>query len=46
VSRPTTRTQRCWVHKTANVLNKLPRGLQGEVIAGVEFVDGVRKSAA
>jgi len=27
---PATRTQRCWVHKTANVLNKLPRGLQGK----------------
>ena len=25
---PTTRTQRCWVHKTANVLNKLPKSLQ------------------
>jgi transposase-like protein len=25
---PSTRHQRCWVHKTANVLNKLPRGLQ------------------
>ncbi|HSS63209.1 MAG TPA: IS256 family transposase [Gammaproteobacteria bacterium] len=24
---PTTRTQRCWVHKTANVLNKLPKSL-------------------
>jgi len=23
-----TREQRCWVHKTANVLNKLPKGLQ------------------
>ena len=23
-----TRWQRCWVHKTANVLNKLPRGIQ------------------
>ena len=23
-----TRQQRCWVHKTANVLNKLPKGLQ------------------
>jgi putative transposase len=23
-----TRTQRCWKHKTANVLNKLPKGLQ------------------
>jgi transposase-like protein len=25
---PTTREQRCWVHKTANVLNKLPKGVQ------------------
>jgi putative transposase len=24
----TTREQRCWVHKTANILNKLPQGLQ------------------
>jgi putative transposase len=27
---PTTREQRCWVHKTANVLNKLPKTLQPE----------------
>jgi putative transposase len=25
---PTTRGQRCWVHKTANVLDKLPKGQQ------------------
>ena len=25
---PTTRHQRCWVHKTSNVLNKLPRSVQ------------------
>jgi transposase-like protein len=25
---PSTKQQRCWVHKTANVLNKLPRGQQ------------------
>ena len=25
--------QRCWVHKTANVLNKLPKGLQGKAKA-------------
>lgn len=25
---PGTREQRCWVHKTANVLNKLPKGVQ------------------
>lgn len=27
---PTTREQRCWVHKTANVLNKLPKSLHPE----------------
>ncbi len=25
---PTTREQRCWVHKTRNVLNKMPKGLR------------------
>ena len=24
----TTRSQRCWVHKTGNILNKLPKGIQ------------------
>ncbi len=27
---PTTREQRCWVHKTANVLAKMPQGLQAK----------------
>ena len=27
---PKTRTQRCWVHKTANVLNKMPKGVQAK----------------
>ena len=27
---PTTREQRCWVHKTANVLNKLPKSSQAK----------------
>ena len=27
---PTTKKQRCWVHKTANVLNKLPKSLQSK----------------
>jgi len=27
---PTTKEQRCWVHKTANVLNKLPKSLQAK----------------
>jgi len=29
----TTRSQRCWVHKTMNVLNKLPQGLQAKAKA-------------
>ena len=28
---PKTRHQRCWVHKTANVLNKLPKSVQPKV---------------
>jgi transposase-like protein len=28
---PQTRHQRCWVHKTANVLNKLPKSMQEKV---------------
>ena len=27
---PKTRAQRCWVHKTANVLNKLPKSLHAK----------------
>ena len=27
---PTTRPQRCWVHKTANILNKMPKSVQGK----------------
>jgi len=27
---PTTREQRCWVHKTANVLDKMPKSSQGK----------------
>jgi putative transposase len=27
---PKTREQRCWVHKTANILNRLPTSLQGK----------------
>ena len=27
---PATREQRCWVHKTANVLDKLPKSMQGK----------------
>ncbi|MGH9873573.1 MAG: IS256 family transposase [Pyrinomonadaceae bacterium] len=34
----TTRVQRCWVHKTANVLNYLPKGLQAKAKAGVHEI--------
>ena len=28
---PTTREQRCWVHKTANILDKVPKSVQGKM---------------
>jgi transposase-like protein len=34
----TTREQRCWVHKTANILNKLPVGLQAKAKAGLHEI--------
>ncbi len=33
-----TREQRCWVHKTANVLNKLPKSLQGKAKAHLQDI--------
>jgi putative transposase len=30
---PETREQRCWVHKTGNVLNKMPKGVRGKAKA-------------
>lgn len=35
---PETRCQRCWVHKTANVLNDLPKSLQGKAKAGLHEI--------
>jgi len=35
---PRTRGQRCWVHKTANVLNYLPRRLQAEAKARLHAI--------
>jgi putative transposase len=32
------RAQRCWVHKTANVLNKLPKGLQAKAKQGLHAI--------
>jgi transposase-like protein len=35
---PETRHQRCWVHKTANVLNKLPKSMQSKVKASLHEI--------
>jgi putative transposase len=47
---PETRPQRCWVHKTANILNALPKSLQGKAKAGLHEIwmarpRGPRRSA-
>ena len=34
----TVREQRCWVHKTANVLNKLPKSVQGKAKAHLQDI--------
>jgi transposase-like protein len=34
----TTRPQRCWVHKTANVLNKLPKHLQAKAKSDLQQI--------
>jgi len=35
---PTTRHQRCWVHKSANILNKVPKRLQPKVKAALHDI--------
>ncbi len=35
---PTTRTQRCWVHKIANILNKLPQSVQNKAKTGLHAI--------
>jgi putative transposase len=35
---PETRHQRCWVHKTANILNELPKRLQGKAKAALQAI--------
>lgn len=35
---PSTRGQRCWVHKTANVLDKLPKGVQPRAKAALREI--------
>ena len=42
---PATGEQRCWLHKTANVLNKLPQSMQGQSQAGAARHLSCRESA-
>ena len=44
---PTTKEQRCWVHKTANVLNKLPKSIQAKAKSMLHdiWMAGTRKQA-
>ena len=35
---PTTREQRCWMHKTANVLNKMPKSVQTKAKAMLQDI--------
>jgi transposase-like protein len=44
---PKTRWQRCWVHKTANVLNKLPKSLQPkakQMLHDIWMADGKKEA--
>jgi len=43
---PSVAEQRCWVHKTANVLNKLPKGLQGKAKAMLHEIWMAQSKAA
>ena len=43
---PSTRHQRCWVHKTANVLNKVALSVQGNMKADLREIYGAPTRAA
>jgi putative transposase len=43
---PTTREQRCWVHKTANVLDKMAKGVQPKAKAMIHDVWQAETKAA
>lgn len=38
--------QRCWVHKTANVLNKVPKSVQGAMKADLREIHAAPTRAA
>jgi putative transposase len=40
---PSTRMQRCWVHKTANVLNHLPKSQQPQVKSALQHLSDLSK---
>jgi putative transposase len=43
---PGTRHQRCWVHKTANVLNKVPRSVQATMKVDLREIHGAETRLA
>jgi putative transposase len=43
---PGTRHQRCWLHKTANVLNKVPKAVQISIKADLREIHGAPTRAA
>jgi transposase-like protein len=43
---PRTRQQRCWVHKTANVLSALPKSLHGKATQDLHAIYGAENRAA
>jgi transposase-like protein len=43
---PSTRAQRCWVHKTANVLDKLPTSMQGRAKGMIHDIYRAESKAA
>ena len=44
---PSTRGQRCWVHKTSNVLDQMPKGVQPKAKAALhEIYEAETKAAA
>ncbi|MGI4764668.1 MAG: IS256 family transposase, partial [Janthinobacterium lividum] len=43
---PTTRHQRCWLHKAANLLNKVPKSVQGAMNADIREISAAPTRAA
>ena len=43
---PTTRHQRCWLHKVTNLLNKMPKSVQGAMKADIREISAASTRAA